>query len=90
MQLITKINDKISIWADAAQYVVKIQKGKSSKPDLWYLGCLSECFQEIFEYLCKERLGDDKDKIIKEVAQIILDTKKEILEIMRPFEELES
>jgi len=90
MKLITKINNKISIWADVHQYVVKIQKSEKSKADYWYLGNLTLCFQEIFEYLCKEKLADGKDKILKEIVQIILGTKKEILEIMKPFEELTS
>jgi hypothetical protein len=43
------------------------------------------CFQEIFEYLCRKRLADGKNKSLKEIAAIILKTREEILKIMEPF-----
>jgi len=88
MKLVAKINDKISIWGDRNQFMVKVQKNENSKPDYWYLPGLDACFTEIFDYLCREKLADGRNKELKEVAQIILDAKKEILEIMAPFVEL--
>jgi hypothetical protein len=43
------------------------------------------CFQEIFEYLCRKKLANGKNKNLKEVAEIILKTREEILKIMEPF-----
>jgi len=88
MKLVIKINDKISIWGNRNQFVVKVQENENSKPNYWYLPGLDVCFTEIFEYLCREKLADGRNKELKEVAQIILATKKEILEILAPFVEL--
>ena len=91
MKLITKINKKISIWADENQYIVRIQRDKN--PDMkhsenWYLPTLDMCFQEIFDYLCKKRLSQGKEKSLEEVRDITLKTKEEISEIMKPFTEV--
>jgi len=45
---------------------------------------------EIFDYLRKKRLADNENKTLKEVRDIILKTKKEILEIMEPFVDVKS
>lgn len=89
MKLITKINDKVSIWANEKQYAVKVQKGENSKPDYWYLSGLDACFLEVFDYLTKTKLADGKNKTMKEIAQIIVDTREKILKIMAPFKELD-
>ena len=86
MKLITKINELISIWSDQKQYVVKI--GKGSKPDYWYFPTLDSCFVEIFDYQCKTKLANGKNKTLRDIAEIILNTRKEILEIIAPFQEL--
>jgi hypothetical protein len=41
-------------------------------------------FQEIFEYLCRKRLADGKNKNLKKVAEIILKIREEILKMMEP------
>jgi hypothetical protein len=43
------------------------------------------CFQDVFEYLCRKRLANGKNKSLREIAEIILKTKEEILKIMEPF-----
>lgn len=93
MKLITRINEKISIWANTHQYVVRIKKNPNQREkhgEIWYLPTLDSCFTEIFDYLCKERLADDRNKNLKEIAEIILETKKEILKILEPFVNLKS
>lgn len=91
MKLICKVNQKISIWADEHQYVVRTQtssKQKMKHADSSYFSSLESCFEEVFEYLCRTRLADGRDKKIKEIAEIIIATKKDIIKIMRPFTEL--
>lgn len=91
MKLICKLNERISIWADEHQYVVRTQtspKQKVKHADSSYFSSLESCFEEVFECLCRTRLADGKDKEIKQVAEIITATKKEIANIMRPFTEL--
>lgn len=93
MKLITKINEEVSIFADEHQYVVKIKTTPNQRLDkqiTGYFPTLDICFQEIFEYLCKKRLADNENKTLKEVRDIILRTKREIFEIMKPFVELKS
>jgi len=86
MKLVLKVNNNISIWSDAKQYVIKVCHGKT--PEYWYFGTLDTCFEEIFDHLCKIRLEENEKKEMKEVAKIILDTKKEIFDTMKPFREL--
>ena len=91
MKIICKISEKISIWADEHQYVVRTQtssKQKMKHADSSYFSSLEYCFEEVFEYLCRAHLADGRSKEIKEVAEIIIATKKEIIKIMRPFSEL--
>jgi hypothetical protein len=38
--------------------------------------------------MCKERLADGKNKDLKEIAEMILEIKREILKIMQPFVDL--
>lgn len=91
MKLICKINNRVSIWADEHQYVVRTQtspKQKMKHADSSYFPSLESCFAEVFDWLCRTRLADGRDKGMKEVAEIIITTKKEIENIMRPFVEL--
>lgn len=87
-KLVVKINQEISIFSDRNQYMVKICK--NTKPEYSYFPTLDMCFQEIFDYFCKAKLANDKDKEMKEVAEIIWNTRKEILEILKPFAEVKS
>ena len=92
MKLICKISERISIWADEHQYVVRTQtspKQRIKHADSSYFSSLESCFEEVFEYLCRARLADGRDKEIKEIAEVIIATKKEITNIMRPFTELD-
>ena len=91
MKLICRINELVSIWADENQYVVRIQtrpKQSIKHASNSYFPSLEMCFVETFEYLCRNRLADGRDKDLKEVAQIIVMTKQEIKNIMQPFVEL--
>jgi len=83
MKLVIKINNNISILSDVKQYVMKVRYGKT--PEYWYFGTLDSCFEETFDHLCKVRLGENKRKEIKEIAKIILETREEIFNIMKPF-----
>jgi len=88
MKLICKINERISIWADEHQYVVRAQtssKQKMKHASNSYFSSLDSCFEEAFENLCRARLADGRDKKIEEVAEIIVAVKKEITDTMRPF-----
>lgn len=91
MKLICKINKRISIWADQHQYIVRIQKNPKQKvkhSENRYFPTLEMCFEEIFECLCKTKLADGRDKGIEDIAKIIIQTKREIMEIMQPLEGL--
>ena len=87
-KLVIKINDQITISSDENQYIVRIHNGKRAENR--YYPTLDMCFQEIFDHLCKIRLADGKDKKMEEVAKVIKNTKKEILEIMKPFVDIKA
>jgi len=78
-KLIVKINKDISIRADSEQYIVR------NKNKFGYFGELDSAFIDIFECLVRERLMENEKKEMKEIAKIVLDTKKEILKILSPF-----
>jgi hypothetical protein len=91
MKLVTKINEKISIFADESQFIVKVRSKPNQrfdKQETWYFPTLDMCFQEIFDHLCKKRLANGRNKSLKEIAEIILKTREEILKIMEPFAKL--
>jgi hypothetical protein len=91
MKLVTKINEEISIFADQNQFIVKVRSKPNQrfdKQETWYFPTLDMCFQEIFDHLCKKRLANGKNKSLKEIAEIILKTREEILKIMEPFTKL--
>lgn len=88
MKMICKISELITLWADENQYVVRVQKNASQKmkhAESWYFSSLAQCFEEVFDYLHRHNLTRGEHKSIREVAEIILATKKEILDIMAPF-----
>jgi hypothetical protein len=88
MKLVTRINEKISIYADEGQFIVKIRSRlnqRLDKQETWYFPTLDMCFQEIFDYLCRKRLANGRNKSLKEIAEIILKTREEIMKIMKPF-----
>jgi len=87
---IVRINDRISISADSNQYIIKVFERGNTNPSYWFFPTLDMCFQEIFDHLCKERLIVGEEKEIKDIAEIIWKTRKEILEIMEPFVEIKA
>jgi len=87
MKRVTRVNEKISIFADENQFIIKIRSKQSQRLDkqrTWYAPTLEMCFREIFEYLCRKRLADGKNKSLEEFTE----TRKEILEIMESFVKL--
>jgi hypothetical protein len=91
MKLVTKINEEISIFADESQFIVKVRSKPNQrfdKQETWYFPTLDMCFQEIFDHLCKKRLANGRNKSLKEITEIILKTREEILKIMEPFTKL--
>jgi len=88
MKKIYDINNKISIWADNLQYVVKIalNKKKTSKKqayEYWYLPTLHACFEEIYECLLKEKLTAKVQKDISDIKATFLKVKEDILNAVR-------
>ena len=73
---------EVIIRADIHQYVLTI--GSRST----YYGYISDCFEELFEWLVRERLLGEEGKGIEEIVEIMVDTKREILKIIEPFESL--
>jgi hypothetical protein len=79
---ITKIGDFV-IKADNMNYIL-IENGHYT-----YHATIAGVFEEIFDRETKKKLTKGKLKTMKEIRDIILETKKEINKIMKPFENLE-
>lgn len=98
MKKIVQINNKFSIWGDSNQYILRLFIGKQvdkktgEMKEIYreegYFGTLEALMQDLFLELSRSKLLSGKEKTMKEVRDIILDTKKEILKIMRPFSSL--
>ena len=88
MKIICEIIPNISIWADEHQYIVRIKSNSSQKDkhaECKYFPSLDYCFQEVFDYLSKQRLTTGHTKTMEEVSEIIRTTKSEIKSILEPF-----
>ena len=94
MKKIITISKKpnISILIDKEDYVVWIglrkKNGEEIGKEVWYLPTIEMCFSEIYEYLLKRNLSKHILKDLTEMKEIILETKKKILNIMKPLETL--
>lgn len=93
MRIICDVASNISIWSDEHQYIVRVKRNSGQKDkhaECRYFPSLDYCFQEVFDYLCKQRLTDGGSKTLTEMSEIIRNTKKEIKNILEPFVNLES
>jgi hypothetical protein len=91
MKIICEVVPNISIWADEHQYIVRVKKNSGQKDkhaECWYYSSLDYCFQEVFDYLCRERLVEGGSKTLEVVAGIVKDIAKEIKAILKPFVDL--
>jgi len=83
MKKVVQINEDIAIWSDSKQYILRI-RGQHSR----YFPELENCFQDMFDYICKKKLSEGKTKTMEQTVKIIKDTKKEIKDIIKPFTKL--
>lgn len=98
MKKIIQINKKLSIWGDKDNYSIRrfLRKGKNRQTGEMenqyraegYFGSIDLAFQDLFENMSRDKLLEGKEKTMKEIKNIILETRKEILEIMKPFKKL--
>jgi len=75
-RLILRVNEQIAIYGNTHEYVVEV--GKENNITRWYLSDLQMCFEEIYEYILKNRLMFNKKKDCDNIIKIINKTRKEI------------
>lgn len=79
MKKLFSITNNIEIWADENCFAVRFKKSNGQyKNDNWYLATISQCFQEVFEHLIKEKMMKGKAKTLEEAIKVIKAIKKEL------------
>jgi len=73
---------EVILRADSRQYILIIERRYA------YHACISDAFESLFEWLVRDRLLSGKEKSMKQIVKIMVETRKEILEIIKPFEHL--
>jgi len=76
------LDREIIIKTDSYQYIL-LTRGAPH-----FHGSIADCFEDLFEWLVRERLIDKEAKNLKEVIEIMTGTKEEILKTFEPFEHL--
>lgn len=90
-KLIGNLSPIIHLYADERNYVLIIRK--SAKQEMrnghhMYFLSLSRLFAELFEHQVRANLANDLDKSADEMIEIINSTRKQILDLIEPYERL--
>lgn len=93
IQLITNISPTISIYADELNYILIMKNNpkqalKNARHS--YHRSLRDLFEDLFELEVRRELANNQEKTIDEMVMIIRRTKRQIQDLIRPFEELGS
>lgn len=90
-KLIVNISPTVSLFADELQYIVVFKANPTQlirNGHHTYHRTLGDAFEDILSYQVKLNLADDRDKSMKEIANIIESTIQEIKALFKPFEEI--
>lgn len=90
-ELIANISPTVHLYADKRNYVLIIRdntKQLMRNGYHTYFSSLSEVFEEIFDYSVKINLANGLDKSMNEMIEIINQTRKQVLDIISPYEGL--
>jgi hypothetical protein len=89
--LIANFSPTVHLYADKRNYILIIRENVSQLMKNGYhtyFSSLSGVFKEIFEYKVRANLANGLDKDAKEMIKIIDDTRKYVLDLIEPYEQL--
>jgi hypothetical protein len=82
MKLIHQYNPKISIWADALQYVLRI-KSKANDHEKhasnYYFPNLEYCLEELYEQILRRNLADPQATDLQNLILVVKSTHAEFM-----------
>lgn len=92
-KLITKFYLKpfwFEIHGGALTYILFVKSGEGAvgASHTWYYPDIDFLFLDLWKFLVRGRLATGRNITFEEIVEIVRKTKGEILEIMKPFEEL--
>jgi hypothetical protein len=90
-KLIANLFPTIHLFGDERNYVLVIRKdtGQSMRNGYhMYFSSLSSVFAELFEHQVRANLANGLDKTATEMVEIINNTRKQVLDLLTPFEQL--
>jgi len=84
MKQIYQVNDKISIWADSLNYIIRIALNKKKKESKQkykssYFPTISMCFEDIYETILKKELTKEVQKDIDSIKAVHKRTKDAVV-----------
>lgn len=90
-KLIAHLDATTSLFADGYNYILVLKDNPNQlvkNAQQHFFGTLAECFDEFFAHKLKSNLADDRDKNISEILDIINTTRREVKDLIRPFEDI--
>jgi len=91
MKLIINLSETIHVFGDERNYILIIRKdAKQAMRNgfTMYFQSLEAMFQELFTYQLKYNLADGLNKSAADMLKIITDTRKYIMDVIAPYDEL--
>ncbi len=92
-KLISHLTPTVSMFADNHQYIL-IVKNNSSQPlkrgHHMYFISLTGCLQEFVNRQIRSALANGADKTVSDMVRIIQKTRHEVLNLLKPFENIVS
>ncbi|MCX6717757.1 MAG: hypothetical protein NTU76_03745 [Candidatus Taylorbacteria bacterium] len=90
-KLIANLFPTVHLFGDERNYVLIIRKDvRQSMRNGYhlYFTSLSSVFAELFEHQVRTNLADNRNKTVEEMIENINNTRKQILDLLAPFEQL--
>ncbi len=92
-KLISHLTPTAALFADDLNYILIIRSNPTQairNGKKYYLRSLEDVFSELLEYKLRYSLADGQNKTAEQMLEIIQLTRREIKEIIRPFEDIGS
>ncbi len=92
-KLISHLTPTVALLADDLNYVLIIRNNPNQllgNGRHYFLRSLEDCFRELLEYKIRYGLGDGQDKTVEQMLEVIQTTRREMKEIIKPFEDIGS
>lgn len=90
-KLISHLTPTVTLLSDELNYILIIRSSTTQQlrnGRHYYFRSIEGVFSELLEYKLRYGLADGQDKTVKEMLALIKTTRREIKEIIKPFEDV--